>query len=120
MGSLLGQIIRERHGEETFDTVEKLRALAKKWREEGAGRDPNALADADQTFKSFAKLAADLPNSDLSTISRAFTHFLALANAAESHHRSRLIRDSITKQQIMGGDPKNEAGALSSKRDSCG
>uniref|UniRef100_A0A7S4R6G9 phosphoenolpyruvate carboxylase n=1 Tax=Ditylum brightwellii TaxID=49249 RepID=A0A7S4R6G9_9STRA len=92
----------------------------KKWREEGAGRDPNALADADQTFKSFAKLAADLPNSDLSTISRAFTHFLALANAAESHHRSRLIRDSITKQQIMGGDPKNEAGALSSKRDSCG
>ena len=29
------------------------------------------------------------------TVSRAFTHFLAIANAAESHHRARLIRHDV-------------------------
>lgn len=43
-------------------------------------------------------------------VSRAFTHFLALANSAENHHRIRKTRERLMKSSY----------GLSSKDDSCG
>jgi phosphoenolpyruvate carboxylase len=104
MGSLLGQIIQDHHGEVTFDKIEKLRSLAKAWRDVGAGRKQNA----DAQFAELAEYCTQLDNEELHIISRAFTHFLAIANAAESHHRSRLL-------SMMESE-----NALPNKSDSCG
>jgi phosphoenolpyruvate carboxylase len=94
MGSVLGTVLRETaapaaagvgggdddpHDSSIFDHVEALRAAAKKWRQ-GDG-DLQVLADR----------VAKLTDSQLKDVSRAFTHFLALANAAEAHHRIRRL-----------------------------
>ena len=49
-------------------------------------------------------------STKLLIVSRAFTHFLALSNAAENAHRIRL-----TKMRLL-----NEKYGLPSERDSCG
>jgi hypothetical protein len=77
MGSLLGKVMEE----STLHQVEGMRALAKKWR---ADKTPEAL-------QALALYAANLDNLDLQRVSRAFTHFMALANAAEQHHRVRRL-----------------------------
>jgi phosphoenolpyruvate carboxylase len=60
-----------------------------------------------------ATYVATLTNSELFWVSRAFTHFLAIANAAEGHHRGRLIKH---EDELLPGDLH----ALSHKSDSCG
>jgi len=108
MGSLLGQIIKEHHGDEIFGKIEEFRSLAKKWREAGAGRDSNKAVDASKTFDELAQLCSNLTDEELLIISRAFTHFLAIANSAEAHHRVRLLNETISP---LG---------LPDKPDSCG
>lgn len=54
--------------------------------------------------------ASSLSDKELFVVSRAFTHFLSLANAAESHHRTRLLRESVAASP----------GPLPNKSDSCG
>lgn len=78
MGSVLGQTLRE-NDDQVFDHVESLRAAAKNWRK------------GDGDFKALADQASNLTDSQLRSVSRAFTHFLALANAAETHHRIRRL-----------------------------
>lgn len=114
MGSLLGQIIKEKHGESIFDGVEKLRNLAKEFREAGAGRDGSHNEKAEAAFSKMASFASSLSNYELFLVSRAFTHFLSLANAAEGHHRSRLSLHRQNSSTASG--PR----ALSDKSDSCG
>ena len=104
MGSLLGQIIQDHHGEVIFDKIEELRGLAKAWRDAGAGRQQNA----DAQFAALADYCTKLDNQELLIVSRGFTHFLAIANAAEGHHRSRLL-------SMMESE-----NALPNKSDSCG
>jgi len=112
MGSILGKIIQDQNGEEIFAKVETMRALAKNWRELGAGRGTEHV-QADEAFQELASFASSMNNSELFWVSRAFTHFLAIANAAESHHRGRIIATE---------DPtyKDDIHALSHKNDSCG
>lgn len=98
MGSLLGKIIQEHEDPAIFETVEALRARAKAWREGG------------DELASLAQAAEKLSNEELLTVSRAFTHFLAIANAAEGHHRARRLR-------AVSEVP---SGALHPKSDSCG
>ena len=99
MGSLLGKVIRQHEGSDVFQKIEDMRLQAKGWREEN--QDSAA-------FAKLTDLAAQLSNQELYSVSRAFTHFLSIANAAEGHHRvRRLQEDSATT-------------ALYSKRDSCG
>jgi len=86
-----------------------MRSLAKQWREAGAGRVPEMLAQAEDVFDELASYASKFTDKELFLVSRAFTHFLALANSAESHHRSRRLQEAYTAN--MG---------LFSKRDSCG
>ena len=112
MGSLLGKVVRAHEGEHIFGQVETLRNLAKVWREAGAGRGE----DKEKAEKAFAELAtavSNLTDMELYTVSRAFTHFLALANAAEAHHRVRRLK----AYQV---EAKESYGALYPKSDSCG
>ena len=108
MGSVLGQIIRNHHGDAIFEKIEDFRAHAKRWREAGAGRDPSKAVEAKKTFDELADLCANLSDEEILIISRAFTHFLAIANSAEAHHRIRLLNQTVTKN------------ALPDKPDSCG
>ena len=111
MGSLLGRIIKEHEGEAIFHNVEDMRHLAKAWREAGAGRKPETYQHAEETLQKLADYAAKFSDRDLFLVSRAFTHFLALANAAEACHRTRRLRQS--------DQDGNNSGALHAKRDSC-
>lgn len=109
MGSLLGQVIKDHDGEDIFKKVEDMRALAKKWREAGAGRVEETLQEAESAFRDLAACASKFSDKELFLVSRAFTHFLALANAAESHHRARRLKEAYSA-----------SGGLFAKPDSCG
>ena len=92
MGTILGQIVKEHHGEPIFAKIEDLRALSKQWRMAGAGRgDANARAEADVIFQQLSDTCAHLTNAEIFIIARAFTFFLGNANAAEGHHRIRRL-----------------------------
>ena len=116
MGNLLGQVVRDHEGQPVFDKVEALRGMAKEWRKAGAGRDGAKKAEADAAFSQLASTVSSLTDKELFTISRAFTHFLAMANAAEAHHRIRRIRH----QQSEASEAGVSFGALYPKSDSCG
>lgn len=64
-----------------------------------------------------SSFASTLTSEELRIISRAFTHFCAIANAAEYHHRSRRGKEIL--RQIGLNDPTN-VGALGTQSDSCG
>ena len=82
LGRLLGETLKSQVGEEVFETVEEIRALAK------AGR-----AGSDEDFERLARLLAGMEVGDALPVARAFSHFLTLANIAEQHHRVRRRRD---------------------------
>ena len=79
---------------ETFEKIEELRALAKQWREAGAGRKPETAKEAEEIFSKLSDACAKLSNEEIRIIARGFTHFLAIANSAEGHHRVRLLNSA--------------------------
>jgi phosphoenolpyruvate carboxylase len=80
LGALLGDTLRERGGQQLFDTVEHVRNLAK------------ATHAGDRPLADLARLLGSLPVDAAIPLARAFTHFLNLANVAEQHHRIRRRR----------------------------
>mmetsp|Transcript_2657 Transcript_2657/g.6282 ORF Transcript_2657/g.6282 Transcript_2657/m.6282 type:complete len:990 (+) Transcript_2657:120-3089(+) len=108
MGSILGQIVKDQHGEEIFQKIEELRGLAKQWRTAGAGRNTETSEEADKVFAELTKACAKLSNEEILTIARAFNGFLSIANAGESHHRIRRL-NMATREE-----------ALPDRYDSCG
>jgi phosphoenolpyruvate carboxylase len=82
LGDLLGETLRAQQGVELFAMVERVRALAK------SGRAGNAV-DSDR----LAELLASQPTDAALPVTRAFAHFLNLANIAEQHHRVRRRRE---------------------------
>lgn len=62
--------------------------------------------------------AASLSNQDLKTVSRAFAHFCAIANAAEFHHRCRWNEHRLAMHATSDG--KNTSSAMIPAEDSCG
>ena len=81
LGALLGDTLREQVGKGLFDNVERVRNLAK-----------NARAGNEDDFRELEGLLRSLPAGETLNISRAFAHFLTLANVAEQHHRVRRRR----------------------------
>ncbi|MBB1312288.1 MULTISPECIES: phosphoenolpyruvate carboxylase [Aliivibrio] len=75
LGHLLGNTIRDAHGEELLAKVETIRKLSKTARA-GSDNDRNALIEE---IKS-------LPNDQLTPVARAFSQFLNLTNMAEQYH----------------------------------
>ena len=80
LGHLLGATLRAAGGDDLFEQVEEVRALAKR----GRG-DPDA-------FGELAQRLAATASPELLPIARAFEHFLTNANIAEQHHRIRRRR----------------------------
>jgi phosphoenolpyruvate carboxylase len=81
LGELLGEALRAREGQARFETVERVRALAK-----------GARAGEQHDFDELTRVLGEMPVEDALPIARAFSHFLNLANIAEQHHRTRRRR----------------------------
>src|SRR5262245_21682248 len=80
--SALDEAVRELSGERALDLVRELREAAIKLRK---GQLPGGR-------EHFAQTIAELSLDDLGQIARAFTQWFHLVNAAEEHHRVRMLR----------------------------
>lgn len=107
LGALLGDALRARGGQSFFDTVERVRTLAK------------AAHAGEGDLHDLAALLGSLPADDAFPLARAFTHFLNLANVAEQHHRIRrrraYLRDPQSSPQRGSCDdafPRLKAGGI--------
>ncbi|MFC3034786.1 phosphoenolpyruvate carboxylase [Pseudoalteromonas fenneropenaei] len=75
LGQLLGQTIKQAQGQAVLDKVEQIRHLSKSSR---GGNDADRVALIDTLHS--------LSDSELLPVTRAFNHFLNLANVAEQFH----------------------------------
>lgn len=82
LGNILGQVIRRQAGIETFEQVERVRALSKARRV-----DPNPAIDT-----SLETLISNFNTDQAEQIARAFTVYFELINLAEEQHRVRILR----------------------------
>ena len=82
LGELLGETLKEHAGQDVFDKVERVRALAKRGR-----------AGSNEDFRVLAGELGRMSPDEALPITRAFSHFLHLANIAEQHHRIRRRRE---------------------------
>lgn len=80
LGGMLGSIVREQQGDETFNLVEKARIDAFRVRREEIDRGELGI------------LFSDISPSEAIFVIRAFSHFSLLANVAEDIHRERRRR----------------------------
>ncbi|MEW5864713.1 MAG: phosphoenolpyruvate carboxylase [Pseudomonadota bacterium] len=89
LGRLLGEVIRAQAGEATFDTVERIRQTAVRFRrseaDAGAG-DPDTRAELE-------RLLDALPIEQTLHVVRAFSYFSHLLNIAEDVHQHRRRRE---------------------------
>ena len=112
LGNRLGEIIRT-HDSKVFESVQLLRSLSREWR----AIDPTSSSKFTEhteslrsvPFEAMVKEVASYDAQKLLTLARAFTHFLALSNSAENHHRVRRLRHRMMSTTC----------ALSPKADSC-
>lgn len=95
MGNLLGDAISLHHGEDVLEKVEKLRNMAKQSRSNISGVSEERLAP-------MVDFVGPLSNKEIVVISRAFAHFLGVANAAEAHQRCRRLKMDLVKEGSEG------------------
>lgn len=81
LGSLLGDTIRQQHGEALYQLVEEIRQMAKDARSGNVSKT-SRLSDR----------LAELESDQVVILARAFALFLNLANIAEQHHQVRRRR----------------------------
>ena len=75
LGHLLGNTIKDAHGEALLDKVETIRKLSK-----------SALAGNKEDRESLIEEIKNLPNEQLTPVAHAFNQFLNLTNMAEQYH----------------------------------
>ncbi len=108
LGELLGQSIARQEGPDLLKLVEEIRGLSKSAR----GGDAKA-------FVSLTARLGALSAGEIRIVARAFSHFLALANIAEQHHRVRRTAerrrqgDSPSRGAISEGIATLQEGGLS-------
>ncbi|KAL7554679.1 hypothetical protein ACHAWF_018948, partial [Thalassiosira exigua] len=96
MGALLGDAIALHHGEDVLEKVEKMRHMAKESRSvSGEQKDVDRLAP-------MVDFVRTLSAKELVVVSRAFAHFLGVANAAEAHHRCRRLKSDLEEEGRRG------------------
>lgn len=86
LGTLLGVIIREQHGEDAFHLVEEVRASAKARR----------AGDAAETERLMARVRG-LSLEQKRVLIKAFANYFQLINIAEDHQRVRVLREREAK-----------------------
>ena len=79
LGRILGDVIREQEGEDSYALVEKIRTLSVAFR-----RDADHAAD-----RALKNLLKGLSAAETVRVIRAFTYFSHLANLAEDRHQIR-------------------------------
>ncbi len=93
LGNLLGNVIREQHGEAAFDLVEQVRAVAKARR----SGDPKATAE-------LTTIIGGLDLEQQRVLIKAFGNYFQLINIAEDLQRIRVLRqreqDGRTSESI--------------------
>lgn len=97
LGSVLGQVITKLEGQETFETVEKLRTLAKASR----------LGDTAAAEK-LAQVVHKLTPAEAFNQAMAFTLYFELVNLAEENFRILLLRRRRAAR--LGASPKSQDG----------
>lgn len=95
LGRMLGDTIREKEGEDTFNLVEKVRRTAVSFR-----RDPN-ICSAD----TLNNLLKNLSRNQAISVVRAFSYFSHLANIAVDKHANLAYRSAL----ISGAAPEKAA-----------
>ncbi len=81
LGNLLGNVIREQHGEAAFDMVEKVRAVAKARR----SGDPKAASE-------LTRIISNIDLEQKRVLTKAFGNYFQLINIAEDLQRIRILR----------------------------
>jgi phosphoenolpyruvate carboxylase len=102
LGQILGNEIRRKEDPMVFASVEMLRSLGREWRS----------PQGENSFEKMVSHVANLDNQTLLRVARAFTHFLALSNSAENHHRIRRNQEKVFQS--------NDDTALHHSGHSCG
>ena len=90
LGRMLGDVLREKEGEEVFNIVETIRRAAINFR-----RDPEAQSDI-----KLNKMLRDLTKEQTIAVVRAFSYFSHLANIAVDKHQNLRHR-----AKLIAGDP---------------
>jgi phosphoenolpyruvate carboxylase len=101
LGSLLGTIIREQHGQSALDLVEEVRKLAKA-RRKGNG-------NADEAHNALVKRIESLDDAQIRILIKAFGNYFQLINIAEDQQRIRVLR----KRERDNDNPESIDDALS-------
>ncbi|WP_343316408.1 phosphoenolpyruvate carboxylase [Acinetobacter soli] len=83
LGNLLGETLKQHAGQDLFNQIEQIRALAK------GARDGQAKVE-----KQLEKLFLNLKDEEILPLTRAFSYFLNFANIAEQYHVVRSRRQS--------------------------
>lgn len=99
---MLGEVLREQEGEAVFETVERIRKCAIRFR-----RDEDAGARAE-----LESILEHLDHPSALAVVRAFTCFSQLSNIAEDQHHNRRRR----LHQIAGSPPQEGSVALAFSR----
>lgn len=94
LGNLLGETLKQHAGQDLFNQVEQIRALAK------GARDGQAEAE-----KQLEQLFLSLEDDEILPLTRAFTHFLNFANIAEQYHAVRSRRQSEFDENAPSPNP---------------
>ena len=81
LGEVLGETLRRQESEALYETVERVRGLAK-----------GARAGSTSDFTALTGVLEQMPVEEALPVARAFSQFLTLANIAEQHHRIRRRR----------------------------
>ncbi|MCB9452361.1 MAG: phosphoenolpyruvate carboxylase [Anaerolineaceae bacterium] len=103
LGNLLGQIIREQHGDIAFDLVEQIRAMARERR----SNQPGATTRLTETI-------GRLSLESRRVLVKAFSNYFQLINIAEDQERIRVLR----RREAEGLVPESIDDAVRHLRDS--
>ncbi|HRM15030.1 MAG TPA: phosphoenolpyruvate carboxylase [Acinetobacter parvus] len=94
LGNLLGETLKQHAGQDLFNQVEQIRALAK------GARDGQIEAE-----KQLEQLFLGLKDEEILPLTRAFSHFLNFANIAEQYHVVRNRRQAEFDEQTSSPNP---------------
>jgi phosphoenolpyruvate carboxylase len=101
LSTMLGDVIREQHGERAFELVEQIRGLAKARRRQ----DETSAGALLETIES-------LELSELRVLIKAFSNYFQLINIAEDQQRIRVLRE----REVEGRLDETIASALATLR----
>jgi phosphoenolpyruvate carboxylase len=100
MGAILGEFISVQDGDEVLVKVETMRKMA---RESRSSSSSLSTGGNDDRLDDMVDFARGLSAKELGIVSRAFSHFLGVANAAEAQQRVRKLRLDLAREGSQGG-----------------